>query len=107
MRSSRSAASAPASCQLGCLRVEPLGCQHREADEIEPVAGVEPFLADRRDPLAEQPGHGERIPQRAARADVNVLDGAVDAKQRDIEPARALAVAGEQAADVVGEGQDR
>ena len=87
--------------------VQSFGAEGGKTDDVEAVAGVEPFLADRLDALAEQPRHGFGIAQRPARPGVDMLDHAIDAKQADVEFSCALAVAGEHAAEIVGQGQDR
>ena len=73
-----------------CLRVDPelvldlvqgLGLEHAEADEIEPIAGIQSILAEALDPFAQQPQDGISVAGGPAGADRDPLHGPIDPEQ--------------------------
>ena len=78
--------------QSGLHRIEPLRHQRGKPHHVEAEAGIA-FVAQRRQPIGEQPADARGIAQRRAGADLDALHLAVGAKQRDLQLPRPFAAA--------------
>ena len=78
-----------------------LGQQAGEPHQVEAEAGVDRIAVE--EPLLEQPLNGARLVERPARGDADAPGLAVDAEQRELQPARALHAPLQQHDEIVGE----
>ncbi len=83
-------------------RIEALAGRHRKTDNVEAAAGIE-IVMQRRQPFVEQAGDRVRVAQGPRRADAGAGDRAIDAKQRQVDDARALAALLHRLAQIDGE----
>ena len=76
--------------EIALPRLETRRRQRRQADEIETVTGID-RLAQRLQPLMEQPADQRGFADGTRRADSDAADHAVDPEQQKLQRARALA----------------
>ena len=89
--------------ELGFGRRERLGLKASEAHEIDAEASVDGVLVRAREPLADEPDDGARFVKRAGSAEKDAPHRAIDAKEAELDPPRALRLPLQKHDEIVGE----
>ena len=90
-----------------CDGLQRLGEETGKAHQVDAEAGVDLLFGAAGEALGEQARHGARLAERPAGPHDNAAHVAVDAIERELQPARALHLAREQLSEIVGEAAKR